>query len=274
MKIGITGLTASTITFNEIQGGSGANLNLHGEETAVVEMDTVYKTNEINVLEKAGLIKVENLDPKPEPTPTPVQTPVQTPVPEPTTDPVEEKTEEKTEEKAEKKGPKPVKRGRGRPKGAKNKTKEYPTESSRTIVAGEDGTPVESNMTKTAEIDFEESETTRASIEAMEKLEEDEKAEREVVNTDEKELPINEQMGREATIFTGESSKKVEMKNKMVPESEAAKKADPFIDRDVESETDKLDDETNSFLVDVSDNDPEAPNPDKGGETDDSFIEI
>jgi hypothetical protein len=301
MRVVITGLTESTITFNEIQVSSGAKLNLHGEEHATVEIDTVYQTNEVNILKKAGLISIEDLEVKPVPTPEPIPapTPAPTPVsdesqgvksitPEKATPAVQETVEEDV--KPEKKGPQPIKRGRGRPKGAKNKTKaddkEDPTESSRVIVAGEDGAPVESKMTKESDIDKtpepttetldSNPEPTRASIEAMEKLEEEEKDDKSMMeglsDADEKELPINEQMGRDATIFTGKSSAQKEMKNSVIPESEVARAADPFIDRGDVDEKDRVDANTNAFLDDLSEG--EKSNTGSDDDTDDTFVEL
>jgi hypothetical protein len=82
------------------------------------------------------------------------------------------------------------------------------------------------------------SEATRESIEAMDKLVEDEKAELEgrIVNInpttiDDSELDPSEQAGRYAVISDMGEMKKVEMVNSIVPGAEESKDRDPFIDK-------------------------------------------
>lgn len=80
----------------------------------------------------------------------------------------------------------------------------------------------------------EDSEDVQASLEAMAILEQEEadaKASEEQ-GLDEKDMDVNEQMGRSATIATLQGSKTVTMKNSVIPEADAIKKSDPFIDMD------------------------------------------
>jgi hypothetical protein len=56
MKVLIKGLTPSVIAFSEVSVLSGAKLNLHGQVEAVVDLDTIQKENEVNVLVKEKLI--------------------------------------------------------------------------------------------------------------------------------------------------------------------------------------------------------------------------
>ena len=293
MEVRITGLTESTITFNEIDMSSGSKLIMHGQETATVNLDNPAKLNEVSVLEDCNLIKCvetnkeekcddckdcqhteakvapdkadEDIEDKPAETPPPV-------APEPVVEaqpetPAPTEDTEDTEDKAEK-------RGRGRPKGSKNKKagsikrvdnkekSEEKSDDNRVIVVSETGKPVEASTTTEDDKDSaEESESTRASIEAMKKIEKEENEAKEAEKLDEKTEDVNNQMGSKATVYTGEGASKVEMKNSMVPDSDVAKEADPFIDKEDSAAKAEVDAETNSFLDGLTDED-------------DSFIEI
>ena len=259
MKAKIIGLTESTITFNEIEMSGGNKLIMHGKEEAFVILDTATKSNEIAVLEGCKLIKCVEINTDSENTQDEDATPkIDTPVDEAVDEEIEDSPSatKETEETEETK-----KRGRGRPKGAKNKKaikrvntkakKPEETEKNtdnRAIVVNEIGKPIEaSTITEEDKDTAEESEATKASIEAMEKLEEEEKEakEKEKEPVNEETEDTNNQMGRKATVYTGEKALKVDMKNSMVPESEVAKESDPFIDKE------ESDDETNAFLEDI-----------------------
>ena len=135
----------------------------------------------------------------------------------------------------------------GRPKGSKNKKGvKAPTEQQRVITAEAktqemggrvvmatvDGVK-EGRMGRSVINDIPDSERTRASIEAMKKLEKEEEEEISLPDTlvDESKLPPNEQMGRKATIATPEGEMKVNLVGSVVPESKQSKNANPFIDR-------------------------------------------
>ena len=250
MRAKITGLTGSTITFTEIEMSSGVKLIMHGKESAIVELDSATKQNEIAVLEGCKLIKcVEFNEVK--------ETPASPSEPEVTKE-VEPEVAEEVEDA-------PKKKGRGRPKGAKNKKSikrvdKVPESSkteddSRAIVVTENGKPVEANSIKEDMKAPEESEITRASIEALEEMEKEEKAAKEKKPVDEESLDANSQMGRTATVYNGEGPSKIDMTNSAVPESEVAKESDPFIDGDEQEAKTEADKETNAFLDDIDEPD-------------------
>lgn len=133
----------------------------------------------------------------------------------------------------------------GRPKGSKNKNQE-PTEQqrvsaaeartkemgSRVVIGTRDGAK-ESRMYRSAIEDMPDSEKTRESIDAMKKLEKEEKEDISLPDTyaDESKLDASEQMGRNAVVATESGVKQKGMVRSILPEAEAVKKVDPFIDR-------------------------------------------
>ena len=118
-------------------------------------------------------------------------------------------------------------------------------EESRVIISIGDGV-VESKMTKNAAGELAESEATKASLEAMAKLKEEEEEEKGGVDEDitpisEADLPPEEQMGRGAIIMDQGSDKKVDLANSIVSDSGNTNR-DPFIDREDKSEVVKNED--------------------------------
>ena len=78
------------------------------------------------------------------------------------------------------------------------------------------------------------------SLDAMEKLEDEEGAE--VAPDLERDLDASEKMGGKATIATGSgTTKQVNLTNSILPDAEAMKKRDPFIDNDLSKVNDKDD---------------------------------
>lgn len=146
----------------------------------------------------------------------------------------------------------PEKKKGGRPKGAKNKPKgvsqnpqaeeeakrvaiaEAKTQQmgSRVIVGTSDG-PKNGRMTRSAVNDITETEQTRASIEAMEKLNKEEKEDINLGDTfiDDSNLDASEQMGRKAVVVTEGGVNQKNMVNSILPESKKIREADPFIDK-------------------------------------------
>ena len=114
------------------------------------------------------------------------------------------------------------------------------------------------HMTRSAAADILESENTRASIEAMKRLEEEEENDTILPDTpvDESKLNPNEQRGRKATVYTPEGMKSVDMVNNATPNSK--KVDDPFIDREDKENNKKVD------FIDKKEDD----------DKDDAFIEI
>jgi hypothetical protein len=249
MQVTIKGLTDSVITFTHVTVLNGANLILHGQVEAIVTLDTIEKKTEISGLKNANLISSviigEEKEPEPELAPEP-------------------KGDEESEDKP--------KRGRGRPKGSKNKKKdekepvlekvtednpeenatpvdpaEEAQDSSRVVVMTAGGEAVSADMQNKMTGEIEESEQTRASIEAMEKIEAEERGEDLETPIDESNEDPNNQMGGKAVVGGAEGASKVAMKNSILPE-ETNVKADPFIDRGENAEKDEKDDKDNPFI--------------------------
>ena len=202
MKAKIKGLTLSTIAFTEIEMSSGTKLVMHGQEEAVVDLDTATILNEVSVLEGCNLIKCTQIKKTKAPK-APKAAPVvaEAEAEDEAIDPVSEAVEPVTEvaevptepavvtPEVEEIEDAPKKRGPGRPKGAKNKkmikradasdkpkaSEDDANEDGKVIVVNENGKPVESKtITEADKSSPEESETTRASIEAMEEIEKEE----------------------------------------------------------------------------------------------------
>ena len=223
MRTMFRGLTQSVITFNTL------DVILHGQETIGIKIETEAQKREIAELLGANLIAIMD-------------------APQ-----IQSVNVEKT---AEVNDPKPIKKGRGRPKGSKNpkNLKNKPREVKKseniennqlegTVIVGTASGPVSGKMKKNVVSDLPESEQTRASLEAMKKLEDEEveEARKEATRppVDESRLDVSERMGNKATIATGKDHKELEMKNSYVPESEVIKEADPFIKEETD---DKIDD--------------------------------
>lgn len=140
----------------------------------------------------------------------------------------------------------------GRPKGTKVKSVKKPSKNtfaeneqkrmskaeaetqkmgSRVVFGTLDGAKV-GHMTRSAINDMVDSEQTRASIEAMEKLEKEEKEDISLPDTiiDESKLDASEQNGRRAVVSTESGVDKVNMVNSILPESSSIRNSDPFID--------------------------------------------
>jgi hypothetical protein len=73
--------------------------------------------------------------------------------------------------------------------------------------------------------DIPETDATRASIEALKRLEEEDYENEEEIEVDESNLQMNERMGLEATVGTGKEATKVNMRNSILLESEVSAKA-------------------------------------------------
>jgi hypothetical protein len=126
--------------------------------------------------------------------------------------------------------------------------------------------------------EIQESEQTKASLEAMEKLEAEERGDNVDVDVDEeqveeKEEDPNNQMGGTAVVGGQDGATKTAMKNSILPE-ETNVKADPFIDRGENSEKEKSDDTKNAFIdADDDKDDPFDAFIDAGGKKDSDFLE-
>jgi len=275
MKMQIQGLTEATITFNAL------GLILRGQEKAGVEVENADQRREISELVDAGVITLLNVE-----TPEPAEP--------------------------------PKKRRPGRPKGSENKPKpitraeESKPEAQAPIPKddGSDQVSVDEQNEGDSKVtiatpsgvitakskhsfvgELGESEATQASLEAMKKMEAEEKGEvypeEEVASPKpEGELSPNEQMGRKAFVGTGDKTSEVNMTNSIVPESELTKGA-KFIDPESpgnESDTPEAPKENNDevdlldVLEDTKDDDASAfiDDGDKNNndDVDNAFIEI
>lgn len=255
MKIRIVNLTECIINFNK------CGIPLHGKEEVIVNIDTEEKKNEIMGIQRAGLIDVEMEEPEVksedkaeerEATPEDYES-ARKQLDQPANDPnliivsgphFELDPQNNTE------APKAKNKG-GRPKGSKNKkgvkapteqqrviTAEAKTQQmgSRVVMATVDGVK-EGRMSRSVVDDIPDSERTKASLEAMERLQKEEEEEIYLpdVTVDESKLPPNEQMGRKATISTPEGDMKVNLVNSVVPESKQSREANPFVDRPLDA---------------------------------------
>lgn len=106
------------------------------------------------------------------------------------------------------------------------------TDTDNDVVVMTPSGPVKGKATRSVVRDLPESEATRASIEALQKMEEEERGE-DASDTpvDESHLDASERMGGPATIVTGSrQTESVAMKNSILPQAEQIRKADAFID--------------------------------------------
>ena len=261
MNVKVIGITESVITLNEL------GVILHGKVDGIFNIETKEQKNELDSLEKASLITVEEILVKKITKITTeksdiVEPPVE-PIIEDIVEPVVEDTEKLTKPKPKSKGrPKGAKnkkkskskpKSKGRPKGAKNKKKE-PEQNlaaaaeaetqkmgSDVVVATGDGTMHKVAMRNTFAGNLPESEATEESLKALDKLNEIEQAEMEerepevsdqsTINEDQ--LDPSEQMGRKAVISDAGTPLKTDMKNSIVPGADEARGRDPFIDKAV-----------------------------------------
>lgn len=251
MKVTIKGMTPSTLCFKTlgiiIRGDSKDLENHPGSIARSIDLVNEDQITEVNSLVNAGYITIEVEDaPAPKKllpvlqhTSVPVPVPAPTPVVEEEVEEIEEvedsimppemitTPEPKAEEKKAELVAKP--RGRGRPKGSKNKQtiKKIKKSANETVENSSDVVVMTPAGAQTGKMknsfsgEIEDNDRTRASIEAMQQLE-DEEAEPEYV-IDESKLDPSEQMGRKAIISTGEKELAVEMKQSMIPEAKQIK---------------------------------------------------
>jgi len=274
-KVTVVGKTDVVINLNKI------GVPIRGKVTAILNIANDDHMNELTGLVKAGLldiIKVESSDDRPSflDTLSSLTAKENTANPSATQD-----AETKTAEVKKNKG--------GRPKGSKNKPKgpvvkdalakeehcrvsaaESRTQQMRSrVVIGTLNGAKEGHMTRSAIDELPESERTQASLEAMEKLEREEKEDIILPDTkiDESKLDASEQMGRKAVISTQAGTEKVGLVNSILPEAAAVRDVDPFIDRKEKSEEKAQDKTKDAFVNTEKDNDDDD-------DVSDAFIKI
>ena len=238
MKVIVKGLTESILTLNKI------GIPIQGLTEAILDINTDEQQQELDILVNVGLIEIlERIE-------------------------CSKKTKNKTSPKKSQMGDNASnnssnaegKKKRGRPSGAKGKPKsqidqgkkdaaEAEAETQKegsTVVISTGGDTSKGKMTHSAIGEYSESERTKKSLEAMEKLQEEEEHkdtedfDPQDMAIDDSELDPSEQMGREAIVGTGAGEQKVKMTNSSVPEADAIKQIDPFIDREDKKEIEAI----------------------------------
>ena len=292
MLISIKGLTGSTIILNSLK------TTLRGETTlSNINIDNDEQMREIIGLKNAGFlvyrtetskaqveqedvrINFERESQRPAMKPTkPVQRPIQkAPPPEEEQEPEEDDGTEADEAEAEETFDQAIDRQTVKKVVAKRVASASAEDNDEVTIMTLNG-PVTGKMVRSTVKDMPETEATRASIEAMKKLEDEENGEEEQeTEVDESALPANERMGLPATIGAGKNSIQVNMKNSILPESDIAAKAkakgknikfinpvddspnnDPFIDKDTKGK------QTASAFIDNENADNEEANDNDG----------
>jgi len=261
MRIKITGKTDSVITCNTLK------TILQGKTSGLYDITTPAQENEINVLQRCGLIIVENLDPKPK-NKSPQSEDIENSPQIGTQATVQNNEKQETTQNTTKMPEVKSKKSGGRPKGAKNKKtllqeKKVREAEAKTqemgaeviVSTGSENKKVRMRHSFTGEIA--ESAQTQASLEAMEKLAAEEKGEKvEGKPLNEEKLDPSEQMGRNAVISQNGQPTAQKMQNSIVPEAQTIKNPDPFIDREKKTEdtnnafidNDILSDESDAFI--------------------------
>jgi hypothetical protein len=234
----VIGKTEAIISLNKI------GVPIRGKSTAILNINNHEQEAELMGVLRAGLLEIVPDAPTIVP-PMPKISPVVADKVDVISDKVDKVEEDKVENTEKKKG--------GRPRGSKNKSRDIvknplATEELRRVSAAEAktqqmgsrvviGTPdgaKQGKMKRSAIDDMVESDQNRASIEAMEKLEREEKEDINLPDTpvDEGKMDASEQMGRRAIVATEAGIDGVNMVNSILPESKIIKDADPFIDRE------------------------------------------
>jgi hypothetical protein len=238
MKVQIKSITESTISFNTIgitvRGNSNDTDRFPESIANNIEITNEAQKEELDGLSSLGYITYKVYSESEEAT--------------------EEATEEVSEEVSEEAT---KKRGRGRPKGSTNKKptkknkkvkkieksegQEEPENSDDVVVVTAEGIKKGSSVKDPSE----NGDRVKKSLEAMEKLNEEE-GEKPDAFID-KEVDISEKTGQDAVISEGQSkTKKVKMKTSILPESEQEKKAsekeNDLLDELFEDGDDDLDD--------------------------------
>ncbi|MFA7219124.1 MAG: hypothetical protein WC119_01170 [Synergistaceae bacterium] len=258
MRVTIKGITPSTIAFNTLGiviRGDSKNLKLYPESYAKhIDIVNEAQLAEVNSLVNARLITIEVEDaPKPKPNPVSPDRLAAIVSPEPVQENESAKTLPKTDTEEEEVEDAPRK-GRGRPKGSKNKNSPKSSKitsvkkvkkasaemerkddpESRSIVMTPNGA-VEGRVTRSVVGDIPDGDRTQASLDALKKLEEEEELDGSLpdIEIDESTLDPSERMGMEAVISAGENgAEKVEMKNSIIPEaSQIRERGVEFIDQ-------------------------------------------
>lgn len=234
MRHTIKGITDRTITFNSLGitvRGNCSNLAQYPHSIArSIDIKTEDQWNEINAMMKAGLISIES-----------EERPVQKPQKPHKTPKLSSKTSKEKTPKSSKKA-KTVKR-----------ISRVEDNVSEAVVVTADGLVSKGRMTKSSDLDLQESEVTKASMEAARQIEEEERKAKNAKPIDESKLDISERMGNDVVVSGSEGTKsKVKISRSALPtvktnwidlEKDFNNNPDnAFIDGPPEPDTDEKDD--------------------------------
>lgn len=270
MKIHVKSLTPATLTVNSL----GNYIIRGGEEALNIDVSGT-QLSEFKVLEREGLIKITYDDPEDGETSVTKRKGRGRPKGSKNKTTIEKESEEKAKEEADveaqAEAEEKAKADEENKKVTRNKTEAEAVtdEMGGKVVVSVPGGPVEGKMVNSSIGEAQESLKAEASIEAMKKLEEEEKEEGELFETynpiKEEDLDPSEQMGGKAVISVAGDSKKVDLVNSVLPEADVIKERDPFIDKEDNAKIEKVkDDLQESFLESLEDKDAD----------DDTFIEV
>lgn len=260
MKTQVTNLTQSTLVLNKLSGV------LAGGASRTFDITTDDQRIELDVLQRAKVISCNAVET--------IATPFIVATDRTST------TVTSSPPVAKNKG--------GRPKGSKNKPKvlagqseqrrvteaeaRTQQEGSRVVITNGKQT-FETKMRKSYANDLPETEATKASLEAMEKLEREERGEDvPPPAVDESKLNPSEQKGGKATIMREGVNQKVDLTNNAV-RLKGTKDVDPFIDREANAQREELlSKQAPSPLIDI-DPDADIDGDGDGDDHSDAFIE-
>lgn len=237
MRVTIKGLTASTIAFNTlgiILRGNSNNVELYPNSIArSIDIKNDDQLSEVNGLVNAKLISIEvEGDAKKEAKKEEVlkqaieakSNEVDDEISDAPAKPSPKKTSSKNKTskiKAVKKKETPV---------IKEEPKEDLDYLGKSYVMTPSGA-VEKSMVRSEAGEIRDSDKTKASIEALKKMEREDQLDQEDTIIDESKLDISERMGQEAIVSTGTSNRKVAMQNSFIPEAKQIRDKGPqFID--------------------------------------------
>lgn len=238
MRYTIKGLTDRTITFNSlgitVRGNSHNIVQFPHSIARGLEIETVDQWNEVNSIIKAGFVAVEQ---------------------EQEAKKVTKKTKiaAKVTKTVSKTATKTASKKSSKAKSVKRVAKASDAITDDAIIVTADGIVSRGRMTKGSDIDLQESDATKASLEAAKQIEDEEKAQKEEKPIDESKLDISERMGNDVVVSGGESKMSktkisksalptvktnwIDLENNLRDDSSSA-----FIDKDDQSREDDRDD--------------------------------
>jgi len=268
MKVNLIGLTDMTISF------SGLGFVLRGKTVANnIDIKSDSQMRELIGMKNAKLINIEEIGEVKESIsldPSEVKIVLEEKKEDKTSDTVT-KTAETAETTKTAKTAKTIKKISRKTESKEDEGSEN-VEDSDEVVIMVDGKARKGKSKKAMAGEPLDSEATRASIEALKQLEDEEneakEAEKNRKEIDENLLPLNERMGQSATIaFGSKKSSSVQMKNSIIPEAEQIKNANNFIQSDEDKEIIKKEKERiKNVFIDTNDDNGDDGNKEGNGD--------